>query len=308
MAIAVSDSTRKPGPSPHRKRQGDGLAAAAFLAPTVGGFTIFTLIPIVGSLLVAFTIWPLTGQPTFTGLGNFVKLFSSDPAFMQALLNTFVFTIAYVPLNLALSLAMAAWISPRIRGRNGYRVLFFIPVVTPIVANAAVWQLLLMPNGMADSLWQTLFGAHAPNFLGSTSFAMASVVLMSLWQGFGYNLLVFASALEGVPENVLEAAKIDGAGPARQFFRIKIPLISPAIFFATTMTMISAFQVFAQPYVLTNGGPANSTSTLVIYLYRNGFQFYNLGYAAAVGVVLFLVILLMSGLIFAGQRKLVHYE
>jgi multiple sugar transport system permease protein len=291
-----------------QRRHGDGRAAALFLAPGLGGFTIFTLIPIMGSLLVAFTVWPLTGNPSFTGLSNFKKLFTDDPLFLQSLRNTLVFTAAYVPLNIAISLGMAAWISPRIRGRNAYRVLFFIPVVTPIVANAAVWQLILMPNGAVDSVWQTLFGGHSPNFLGDTTYAMASVVTMSLWQGFGYNLLVFATAMEAVPESLLEAARLDGAGPIRQFFSVKIPLISPALFFATTMTVIASFQVFAQPYVLTNGGPNNRTTTLVMYLYRNGFQFYNLGYAAAVGVVLFVVILLVSGIIFALQRRLVHYE
>jgi multiple sugar transport system permease protein len=305
--MALTAMSRR-GEARVRRRRGDGRAAAAFLAPSVGGFTIFTLVPINGSLGVAFTVWPLIGSPTFTGFDNFVKLLTDDPLFLQTVANTLVFTAAYVPLNIALSLAMAAWISPRIKGRNHYRVLFFIPVVTPMVANAAVWQLMLMPNGMVDSIWQTVFGMHAPNFLGSTTFAMASVVVMSLWQGFGYNLLVFASAIEGVPENLLEAARIDGAGTARQFFRIKLPLISPALFFATIMTVIASFQVFAQPFVLTNGGPSNSTTTMVMYLYRNGFQLYNLGYAAAVGVLLFLLILLVSAILFSAQKKLVHYE
>lgn len=308
MAIALGKKVAPAADRRQRKRRGDGRVAAAFLAPGLGGFAVFTLIPILGSLVVSFTLWPLSGHPSFVGFANFTKLFTADPMFTHALVNTLIFTIAYVPLNIVISLAMASWISRRIRGRNAYRVLFFIPVVTPIVANAAVWQLMLMPNGMVDSLWQTFFGVHAPNFLGSTTYAMASVVLMSLWQGFGYNLIVFATALEAVPEDLLEAARIDGAGSVRQFFRIKIPLISPSLFFATTMTMIASFQVFAQPYVLTDGGPGNSTTTMVMYLYRNGFQYYNFGYASAVGVILFLVILAVSGIIFAAQRKLVHYE
>jgi multiple sugar transport system permease protein len=289
------------------RRRGEARVAAGFLAPSLGGFAIFTLIPIVASFVVAFTVWPISGGPTFVGLKNFSRLWS-DPNFIQSLENTLVFVVAYVPLNLVLSLALATWISPRIRGQNGYRVLLFIPVVTPMVANAAVWQLMLLPNGVADSIWQTVFGVHAPNFLGTAGFAMASVVLMSLWQGFGYNLMVFVSALEAVPENLLEAASLDGASSVQQFFRIRIPLISPAIFFGTVLTVITSFQVFVQPFVLTGGGPDNSTSSLVMYLYRSGFLFHNLGYASAIGVFLFLMILLVSGIVFAGQKKLVHYE
>jgi ABC-type spermidine/putrescine transport system permease subunit I len=196
------------------RRRGDGPVAAGFLAPSLGGFAIFTLIPILASFVVAFTVWPLGGDPTFVGFANFIKLLTADPNFLQSLGNTLVFVVAYVPLNIVLALSLATWISPRIRGQNGYRVLLFIPVVTPMVANAAVWQLMLVPNGVIDGVWQTVFGAHAPNFLGSSTFAMTSVVLMSLWQGFGYNLLVFVSALEAVPENLLEAASLDGASQA----------------------------------------------------------------------------------------------
>ncbi len=289
-------------------RRGDAKTAVGFLSPTLGGFTIFTLLPIVASLALAFTVWPLIGSPSFAGLDNFRQLLTEDPLFWTSLRNTIMFVVAYVPLNLALSLGLAAWISPRMRGRNIYRVLFFVPVVTPMVANAAVWKLMLIPSGAVDSLWKSLFGVSAPNFLGSSSFAMASVVVMSLWQGFGYNLLVFSSALDGVPESVLEAASIDGANGLSQFFRIRLPMISPAIFFATTMTLITSFQVFAQPFILTNGGPGNSTSTLVMSLYREGFQFQELGYASAIGVILFVLILAVSGIVFAAQKRLVHYE
>jgi len=237
-----------------------------------------------------------------------VKLFTKDPAFLTTIGNTLVFVVAYVPLNLAFSLAIAAWISPRIRGANAYRVLLFIPVVTPMVANAVVWQMLLIPTGLIDNLSLTLFGVHAPNFLGSTSTAMICVVVMSLWQGFGYNLLIFSSALQAVPESLLDSAAIDGAGTWRRFFSIKVPMISPSIFFAATMTLITSFQVFAQPFVLTNGGPNSSTTTMVMYLYRSGFQFLNLGYASAVGVVLFLMILAITGLVFLAQKKWVHYD
>lgn len=296
--------------SPRRTRRrtgGDGRVASLFLAPTLGGFALFTLLPIIGSILVALTVWPLAGTPTFVGIGNFVKLFQ-DKAFLNSVVITLVFVVVYVPLNLVLSLGVAAWISPRIKGGNIYRLLFFIPVVTPMVANAAVWQMLLIPGGALDGISLTVFGVHAPNFLGQSSSALAAVVVMSLWQGFGYNLLIFTSALRGVSENVLDAAMLDGAGSVRRFFSIRLPLISPSLFFATTMTLITSFQVFAQPYVLTSGGPDSATTTMVMYLYRQGFQYFNLGYASAVGVVLFLMILAISGVVFLLQKRWVHYE
>lgn len=286
---------------------GEGRAASLFLAPTLGGFTLFTLLPIIGSLLVALTVWPLAGTPTFVGLANFEKLFQ-DGAFLNSVVITLIFVVVYVPLNLVLSLGMAAWISPRIKGGSIYRLLFFIPVVTPMVANAVVWQMLLIPGGALDSISLAVLGRHAPNVLGQSSSALAAVVVMSLWQGFGYNLLIFTSALSGVSENVLDAAMIDGAGSVRRFFSIRLPMISPSIFFATTMTLITSFQVFAQPYVLTSGGPNSATTTVVMYLYRQGFQYLNLGYASAVGVVLFVMILAVSGVVFLLQKRWVHYE
>lgn len=293
---------------PRRRRHGDGRIAALFMAPTLGGFAIFTLFPIAASIAVAFTMWPLAGSPTFVGIDNFVKLFTNDPAFLGTMVNTLIFVVAYVPLNLVLSLALAAWISPQIRGGAGYRVILFIPVVTPMVANAAVWQIMLVPNGVIDGFWFSTFGVHAPNFIGSTNTAMLSVVVMSLWQGFGYNLLVFTAALRSVPPSLIDSAAIDGAGTWRRFFSIKIPTISPWIFFATTLTLITSFQVFAQPFVLTGGGPSNSTSTMVMYLYRTGFQFFNLGYASAIGVVLLVMILVVTGIVFLAQKKWVHYD
>ncbi len=155
---------------------------------------VFTAFPIAASLVMSFFDWPVLGSPKFIGLQNFVELFTTDPVFKSALLNTTVFVVLYVPVNLVLSMFLAVWISPRIIGRRYYRVLFFIPAVTPMVGNAVVFALLYTPNGLIDSTFVSLFGVHAPNFLGSDSWALPAVVLMSVWQGFGYNLLVFSAA------------------------------------------------------------------------------------------------------------------
>jgi len=288
-------------------RKGDGKAAIPFLTPGAIGFLAFTLFPVFASLAMSFFDWPVLGSPTFRGLGNYSELLG-DTTFRTALVNTLVFVVLYVPVNIVLSLGLAAWISPRIKGRRFYRVVFFIPAVTPIVGNAVVFSLLLTPNGLIDSTMKSLFGVGAPNFLGSTTWALPAVVMMSVWQGFGYNLLVFSAAMDAVPPSLTEAASIDGAGTVRQFFSIVLPLLSPSIFFATVLTLISSFQVFTQAYVLTGGGPGSSTTTLVMYLYQSGFQFFRLGFASAVAWVLFVIIMFITGLQFLAQKKWVHYD
>jgi len=290
-----------------RGRRGDGKAAAFFLSPSLLGLLAFTSFPIVASMLLSFYNWPVIGRHTFIGLKNYHTLLAND-AFRTAILNTLLFVVLYVPLNIVISLGLAVWISPRIKGRGFYRTLFFIPAVTPVVANAAIFSLILSPNGLVDSLAQTWFGKQAPNFLGSTTWAMAAVVMLSIWQGFGYNMLVFSAALDAVPSSLTEQAAIDGASTTARFFRIVLPLLTPSIFFAVVLTLISSFQVFTQAYVLTGGGPGNTTTTMVLYLYEQGFRFFKLGLASAVAWVLFLIILVITVFQFIGQKKWVNYD
>jgi multiple sugar transport system permease protein len=305
LPVDVADVAAAAPPVGRRKRE--GRVAVGFLAPSMLGLLAFTAFPIVASLLLGFYDWPVIGDHTFTGLKNYESLLSSAE-FKTAVINTIVFVVLYVPLNILVSLGLAVWISPRIRPRGLYRTIFFIPVVTPVVANAAIFSLILAPNGLVDSLMQTWFGVQAPNFLGSKTWAMPAVVLLSIWQGFGYNMLVFSAALDNVPTTLTEAATIDGAGASARFFRIVLPLITPSIFFAVVLTLISSFQVFTQAYVLTGGGPGNATTTMVLYLYEQGFQFYNLGLASAIAWVLFIIILIITIFQFIGQRKWVHYD
>ena len=306
VPVNVGQAVVEP-PRTGRGRRSDGRVAAGFLAPSLLGLLAFTAFPIVASLLLGFYNWPVIGDSKFIGLKNYQTLLTSRE-FLASALNTLLFVVLYVPLNIVISLGLAVWISPRIKGRGFYRTLFFIPAVTPGVANAAIFALILTPNGLIDSLMQTWFGVQAPNFLGSKFWAMPAVVLLSIWQGFGYNMLVFSAALDAVPDSLVEAASIDGAGPRARFFRIVLPLMTPAIFFAVVLTLISAFQVFAQAYVLTGGGPGNATTTLVLYLYEQGFQYYKLGLASAVAWVLFVIILLITVVQFIGQKRWVNYD
>jgi multiple sugar transport system permease protein len=207
-----------------------------------------------------------------------------------------------------ISLGIAVWISPRIRLRGLYRVLFFLPAVTPIVANALVWRLMLQPSGLVDSLLTSTLGLAPTNLLGGEITAMISVVAMSVWQGFGYNMLVFSAGLDAINPNLYEAAEIDGVGRWRQFWTITIPMLSPSMFFAAVLTLITSFQVFSQPYILTGGGPGVATQTMVMYMYQKGFQFYQLGTASAISTLLLIIIVLVTGLQFLGQRRFVHYD
>jgi multiple sugar transport system permease protein len=290
-----------------RKKRGDGKAATGFLAPSMLGLLAFTAFPIVASLIIGFYNWPVIGGHTFTGLKNYQTLLTSKE-FHTSILNTFVFVLLYLPVNIVISLGLAVWISSKIKMRGLYRTVFFIPAVTPVVANAAIFSLILSPNGLIDSLMQTWFGVQAPNFLGSKTWAMSAVVMLSIWQGFGYNMLVFSASLDAVPASLTEAAAIDGAGTVARFFRIILPLMTPSIFFAVVLTLISSFQVFTQAYVLTGGGPGNATTTMVVYLYEQGFQFYKLGLASAVAWVLFVIILVITIFQFIGQKRWVHYD
>ncbi|WP_214327432.1 carbohydrate ABC transporter permease [Nonomuraea sediminis] len=278
-----------------RLRRAEQWSALGFATPSVLGLGLFTLFPVGMAVVMSFFQWPMLGTQEFIGLDNFRYLFGEDPNFLAALRNTFVFTGLYVPLNLVLALGLAFWISHS-RWQNLWRVLFFIPAITPMVANAVIWKLLFQQVG------------REPNLLADGRTALLSVVAMSVWQGFGYNLIVFSAAINEMPKAVLEAAAIDGATGLRRLLRVQLPLISPALFFATIMTVISALQVFTQPYILTAGGPGNATETLVMDIYQAGFQARDLGLAVAGAWVLFAIILLVTAVQFLGQKRWVHYE
>jgi multiple sugar transport system permease protein len=286
-----------------RRRRTDSRFAGVFLAPSVLGLAAFTLFPTVMALAMSLFDWPVFGERSFLGVVNYQHLVS-DPLFRRVILNTCLFVLLYVPLNLVVSLGLAVWVSPKIKGRNAYRVLFFIPVMAPMVANAMVWRLLFQPGGFLDGIWP----GGAPNFLASTAWAMPAVVAMSVWQGFGYNFLVFSAALDQVPASQLESAEIDGASAFQRFFHVTLPMITPSIFFATTMTLITSFQVFAQPFILTQGGPGVTTQTIVMYVYDQGWQFLNMGLASAAGWVLFVIIMAITAVQFVGQKRWVHYD
>jgi len=271
------------------------------------GFVLFIVVPLVASMAISLFDWPLFGSPEFVGLENYRAMVTTDPVFWRVLGNTAFFTVAYTALNLVLAVALAVWLQHLGSWAPFFRVLFFVPVVVPMVANALMWRLMLDDTGVVNSALSVI-GIDGPSWLGDPKLAMASLIAMSIWAGIGYNVVVLSAGLNNINRSVLEAAKIDGANGWKLFGRVVFPLLSPSIFFCTIMTVIGAFKVFTQPFMLTNGGPGDATNTLVLYLYRQGFSFNDLGYASALAWVLFVFVMLITALQFVGQKRWVTYE
>lgn len=304
----VTELARKP-PKRRRSRldRREGRAALFFLLPGFVGMVLFLVVPILASVVLSFTNWKLLGTPQFLGLSNYTRLFTADPQFWPVLHNTLFFTAEYLVLNIVISLGLAVWIASLKVGQRWARVVFFLPTFTPGIAVAIVWMLIFAPGGLFDSA-MGLFSIHMPSLLTDQALAMQAIVIVSLWAGVGYNTVLFNAALDMVPQSYLEAARIDGANAWDRFWKIRLPLISPTLFFGTVMTAITALQVFDQIYVMTRGGPGNATATLGYAIYQRGFQNFQMGYASTIAWVMFALIMALTALQFWLQRKWVHYD
>ncbi|WP_423842183.1 carbohydrate ABC transporter permease [Actinomyces naeslundii] len=273
------------------------------------GFLVFIIIPLIASLIISLFSWSLLGTSEFVGLDNYRRMISGeDPAFYTILKNTVVFALLYTGANLIISTGISYWLQhlPN-RFSRVLRIIFFIPVVTPMAGNALIWRLLLNDEGVVNSALNSI-GLPSLPWLNNPSLAMGSLVIMSLWQGLGYNIVVLTAGLNGINPSILEASKLDGATGFRRFFQVVFPILSPTFFFCTVMTVIGAFKVFAQPFFLTKGGPGESTNTIVLALYRNGFSFDKLGYASALAWILFVIVMLLTALQFSQQKRWVNYD
>ncbi|WKV10161.1 sugar ABC transporter permease [Thermoanaerobacterium sp. CMT5567-10] len=288
-------------------KKGDIVAGYLFLLPNIIGFLIFVLGPALASLILSFYDWNLFNTPNFVGVGNYVKILH-DNTFWQSLFNTIYFTIGSVPFSIVLSLILAVALNQKIKGLTLFRTIYFLPVVSSMVAIALVWRWMYNNDyGILNSLLSQL---HLPtvNWLSSTTWAMPAIILMSIWKSLGYDMVIFLAGLQGIPNSYYEAAKIDGASGFQLFRYITIPLLSPTTFFVTIISLISSFQVFDQAYVMTDGGPANKTMTIVYYLYRSGFSYYKMGYASAVAWALFIIILILTIIQWKYSGRKINYQ
>ena len=302
-AATTAESRRR-----HRASR-DTLRIIAYLTPGMTGFLVFIIIPLIASLIISLFSWSLLGTSEFVGLDNYRRMISGeDPAFYTILKNTVVFALLYTGANLIISTGISYWLQhlPN-RFSRVLRIIFFIPVVTPMAGNALIWRLLLNDEGVVNSALNSI-GLPSLPWLNNPSLAMGSLVIMSLWQGLGYNIVVLTAGLNGINPSILEASELDGATGFRRFFQVVFPILSPTFFFCTVMTVIGAFKVFAQPFFLTKGGPGESTNTIVLALYRNGFSFDKLGYASALAWILFVIVMLLTALQFSQQKRWVNYD
>lgn len=307
----IARAVASPGAATRKRRSclgaGEGRTAFFFLLPSLIGVTLFLVVPIIASVVLSFTNWKLLGRPEFVGFANYIRLFTVDPQFWPVLRNTLFFTAEYLVLNIVISLGLAVWISSLKMGQRWFRVIFFLPTFTPGIAVAIVWMLIFAPGGFFDLIMGSM-SIHIPSLLTDQTLAMQAVIIVALWAGVGYNTVLFNAALDMVPANYLEAARIDGASAWDRFWRIRLPLISPTLFFGTVMTAITSLQVFDQIYVMTRGGPGNATATLGYSIFQKGFQNFQMGYASSIAWVMFAMIMALTAFQFWLQRKWVHYD
>ncbi len=275
---------------------------ALFLGPSLVGVGVFLLGPIVASFGLAFAHWDLLTPPRFAALENFSALFQ-DPEFWAALGHTLAFIAGYVPLVMVFGLLVAVALNGRIPGRGFFRVVYFLPVVTSWVAVALVWKWLLNPSyGLLNNALSGV-GISGPAWLFDPSWAMPAVILTSLWKDVGFVMTILLAGLQGIPQEYLEAASIDGANGSQRLWRITLPLLAPALFFALTISLINSFQVFDQVYVMTAGGPAGATTVLIERIVKNAFSYSRMGYAAAMSWALFGLVFVSSFLISRARAR-----
>ncbi len=265
-------------------------------APALALLAVFFFLPVAASLGLSFTDFDIyaLGSPEllrFVGLDNYLRLLGS-PRFWIALRNTLLFCAVAGPLSVATSLAAALLLhSPRVRLKGFFRTAFFLPVVTTLVAVAATWRYLYHPrHGLLDRALG-LLGIAPIDWLGDPRWALPAIILLAVWKNFGFNMVIFLAGLQSIPASLYEAARIDGASGWRQLQHVTLPMLTPTLFFVALITTIGYLQLFAEPYVMTGGGPSDATLSIVLLMYEEGFRWWNLGYAAAIAVVLFAIIL-----------------
>jgi multiple sugar transport system permease protein len=305
-----------PAPVPSRRagrrpllsdRRRDALTGLLMVSPQLLGSAAFVIGPLVAVVWYSVHDWQvLSGSFTFAGAANYERLLA-DPAFVQSLRATAVFSIGLVVLNISLALVLALMLDQKLRGTVVFRTIFFSPVVVTLVAWTIVWGFLLQSDGGVNELLAT-FGVEGPNWLRRGDTAMVAVVVVQALKNVGLNMVLFLAALQGVPVELKEAARVDGARATRIFRSIVLPLISPTVLLVSIITVVGSLQVFAQIAVLTQGGPGTSTTVLVYYLYQQAFQFKDFGYASAVAVVLFVIVLVLTLVQWGLRRRFVFHE
>ncbi len=296
-----------------RKKQAvlENITGLIFILPSLLGFLVFFLFPVLVSLVLSLCKWNLSsgfGNIKFFGIENF-KAIMTDPWFTDSMKNSLIFTAVTVIVGICLSLVLAVLLTKMAYFRNTLKVMFFLPYISSAVAVAIVWMVILQPTyGPLNQILRSIGIQQTPNWLADMHWALPALIAMYIWQNLGYNMVVYMAGLASIPTELYEAASIDGASGLKKFFSITVPMVSPTTFFIAIMGIINSFKVFDQVQVLTQGGPGTSTTMLALYIYREAFQFYNMGYASAAAWVMFVIIFAVTVIQWMGQKKWVTYE
>jgi ABC-type sugar transport system permease subunit len=265
-----------------------------FIAPLFFGIFAFILLPILFSFFMSFNVWDMVSPPSFIGLRNYTQLLTRDTLFWTVLQNTFRYALLSIPPSIVFPLLLAVLVNRKVRGVKFYRAAFFMPLVTSVVAVGFLWRWIYDSEFGLINFTLAQIGIQGPKWLTDPFWAMPAIVFTTVWQGLGYNMIIYLSGLQGIPAHLYEAATIDGANALQRFFRITVPLLTPQTFFILVISVIGGFQSFGLIYIMTSGGPMNSTNVYIYYLWQSAIGSAKMGYACAMGWILTLIILTIT--------------
>ncbi len=279
------------------------FAAWLFVLPAFAGILVFIIIPVICSFGLSFAKWDLINPIVFAGLDNYREIFT-EPLFFKILVNTVVFAVSTSVLGVIIPLILACILNSKIRGSEFFKTAYFLPFITPMIVIGIVWEWIFDPN---IGLLANVLNIHI-NWLYDPNWAMPALIIVSVWKLIGYNMIIFLASLAGISNSMFEAAKIDGANHFQTFKNVTVPLMAPSIFFVIIITAVSSFQIFDLIYIMTQGGPLDSTNVMVYAIYKNAFEYFNIGKASAIAYVLFFIILGLTLIQWHLRKKIVYNE
>lgn len=279
------------------------FAAWLFVLPAFAGILVFIIIPVICSFGLSFAKWDLINPIVFAGLDNYREIFT-EPLFFKILVNTVVFAVSTSVLGVIIPLILACILNSKIRGSEFFKTAYFLPFITPMIVIGIVWEWIFDPN---IGLLANVLNIHI-NWLYDPNWAMPALIIVSVWKLIGYNMIIFLASLAGISNSMFEAAKIDGANHFQTFKNVTVPLMAPSIFFVIIITAVSSFQIFDLIYIMTQGGPLDSTNVMVYAIYKNAFEYFNIGKASAIAYVLFFIILGLTLIQWHLRKKIVYSE
>jgi multiple sugar transport system permease protein len=300
-------AARRPGASPLRRQE--TRAGLLFILPWIIALLVFTAYPVLATFYLSFTEYNILQPPSWIGLDNYTSIFTEDPAFWTAVRNSAVYAVVSVPLKLVIAFGLAMLLNFGVRGIGIYRTIFYLPTLVPPIAATIIFLLLFSPAGGPINSILSWFGMRGPDWFNDPNWAMPALIVLGIWP-LGVETLAFLAGLKEIPQDLLDAASVDGAEGWQRLRHVILPLISPVILFNLVIGVIYSFQVFTQALVIGgfNGEPLESTLMFLVLIYRNAFRYFSMGYAAALSVILFLAVLVLTLLIFRSARSWVHYE